>query len=148
EAEKHLGRLLEFVPGHEGGRTLKAQIDEQRRSPQADAVAAPAESAPAQAVASAPSTASSASSSSSSRSSGSRSSRSTAKIDDDDWSLAPKSSRTSSSSKSKGSGAPAVAINFTEGFSHYRARRFTQAVNHFEGIARATSGTAGQRAEK
>lgn len=55
----------------------------------------------------------------------------------------------SASPSSGGSDGPRAAdINFTDGFTHYRAERFDEAIAHFDTIADASSGALAARAER
>ncbi len=72
------------------------------------------------------------------------------KEDTDDGLLGDPFAGLSSGSRSDGDGSQqrGQAINFTDGFSHYRAERFDEAIDHFETIADSASGTLAARARR
>lgn len=49
-------------------------------------------------------------------------------------------------STQRATGAPSAAVNFTEGFTLYRAERFDESITHFESIASTASGALSERA--
>lgn len=127
-----LTELLEIVPEHREGLELKSRIEEAEKEAQRrEEAALRAQQAAAEKPSSAP------------------------RLNTIDWaSSAPtkntrtnKKSAPTSTTAQPNSGAP--VINFTEGFTFYRARDFNNAVRHFESIAAGGSSSAiGQRAER
>ncbi len=68
--------------------------------------------------------------------------------DDDDSFINPFQARSERSEPRSDQPQRRQVINFTDGFSHYRAGDFDEAIAHFEAIAEASSGAVGDRATR